>query len=159
MGGFHRALNHIGDIGKIMEGSGLEDCLVEAGVYNGAVISKIMAEKAYNRGIRAHKLPFEALSRLKWKAFISWAEENDIHIDNEHRELLIGALTIVHNLMADSSGNKENLTTALNELTIALRPIVKLMRTFVEKCIKHSDTFSFWKNYIQMVELLFAYIA
>ena len=99
-----------------MEGSGFEDCLVEAGVYSGAVISKIMAGKAYNRGIRAHKLLFEALSRLKWKAFISWAEENDKDIDNEHRELLLGALTIVHNLMADASGNKENLTTALNEL-------------------------------------------
>ena len=61
--------------------------------------------------------------------------------------------------MADASGNKENLTTALNELPVALRHIVELMRTFDEKCIKHSDTFAFWKNYIQMVKLLLAYIA
>ena len=159
MGGFHRALNYMGDIGKIMEGSGFEDCLIEAGVYSGAVISKIMAGKAYNRGIRAHKLLFEALSRLKWKAFISWAEENDIHIDDEHRELLLGALTIVHNLMADASENKENLSTALNELTVALHPIIELIRTFEETCIKHSDTFAFWENYLQMVKLLLAYIA
>ena len=59
MGGFHRALNYMGDIGKIMEGNGFEDCLVEAGAYSGTVISKIMAGKAYNRGIRAHKLLFE----------------------------------------------------------------------------------------------------
>ena len=78
MGGFHRALNYKGDIGKIMEGSGFEDCLVEAGVYSGAVISKLVAGKAYNRRIRAHKMLFEALSRLKWKAFISWTEENDM---------------------------------------------------------------------------------
>ena len=49
MGGFHQALNYIDDIGKIMEGSGFEDCHIEAGVYSGAVISKIMAGKAYNR--------------------------------------------------------------------------------------------------------------
>ena len=77
-----------------MEGSGFEDCLIEAGVYSGAVISKIMA---YNRGIRAHKLLLEALSRLKWKAFISWAEENDIHIDDKHREccLVLSLLFII----------------------------------------------------------------
>ena len=72
---------------------------------------------------------------------------------------MFGALTIVHNLVTDASGNKENLTTALNELTIAVRPVVELIRTFEEKCIKHSDTFAFWKNYIQMVKLLLAYIA
>ena len=68
------------------------------------------------------------------KAFISWAEENDIHIGDEHRELLLGALTIVLNLMEDTSGNKENLTTALDELTIALRHIAELMRTFRHFC-------------------------
>ena len=31
--------------------------------------------------------------------------------------MLFGALTIVHNLMADASENKENLSSALNVLT------------------------------------------
>ena len=62
MGGFHGALNYMDDIEKIMEGSGFEDCLIEAGVYSGTVISKIMAGKAYSGGIRAHKLLCEALS-------------------------------------------------------------------------------------------------
>ena len=45
MSGFHRALNYMGDTGKIMKGSGFEGCLIEAGVYSGAMISKIMAGK------------------------------------------------------------------------------------------------------------------
>ena len=70
MGRFHRATNYMGDIGTIMEGSGFEDCLVESGIYRNAVISKISRGKAYNRGMRAQKLLFEPLSRLRWKAFI-----------------------------------------------------------------------------------------
>ena len=70
MGGFHRATNYMGDIGTIMEGSWFEDCLVELGICSSAVISKINGEKNYNRGMRAHKLLFEAISSLKWKAFI-----------------------------------------------------------------------------------------
>ena len=61
--------------------------------------------------------------------------------------------------MADASENKENLSTALNELTVALRPIIELIRTFEEMCIKHLDTFAFWKNYLQMVTLLLVYIS
>ena len=75
MGGFHRATNYMGDIGTIMEGSRFEDCLVESSIYRNAVISKINRGKAYNRGVRAQKLFFEALSRLKWKAFIDWIEK------------------------------------------------------------------------------------
>ena len=52
----------MGDIGKIVEENGFEDCLIEAGVYSGALISKTMTGKVYNRRIRAHKLLFEALS-------------------------------------------------------------------------------------------------
>ena len=82
MGGFHRATNYMGDIGTIMEGSGFEDCLVESGIYSNAVISKIDRGKAYNRGMRDHKLLFEALSRLKWKAVIDWIEENNVNVDD-----------------------------------------------------------------------------
>ena len=33
----------------------------------------------WNRGIRAHKLGAEAFCRLRWKAFLTWLEENDDH--------------------------------------------------------------------------------
>ena len=68
-GGFHRATNFMGDIETIMENSGLEDLFVESGYHGSAMVAKIFGGKAYNRGIRVHRLAFEALSRLKWKAF------------------------------------------------------------------------------------------
>ena len=65
-----------------MEGSGFEDCLVESGIYSNSVISKISRGKAYNKVMRAHKLLFEALSRLQWKVFIDWIEENNVNVDD-----------------------------------------------------------------------------
>ena len=36
-----------------------------------------MQGKAYNRGVRAHKLVLEALERLQWRLFVSWSVSND----------------------------------------------------------------------------------
>ena len=72
MGGFHIILNFLALLGKKFENSGLEDLLIESGVYGSATISSAMKGKAYNRGIRAHKLAMEALSRLQWQAFTTW---------------------------------------------------------------------------------------
>ena len=36
--------------------------------------------------MRDHKLLFEALSRLKWKVFIDWIEENNVNVDDIDEE-------------------------------------------------------------------------
>ena len=77
LGGFHRGTNFMGDIGTIMENSELEDLFVESGIHGSAIVAKIFGGKVYNRCIRAHNLAFEALSRLKWKAFENWLNENN----------------------------------------------------------------------------------
>ena len=108
MGGFHQATNYTGDIGTIMEGNGFEDCLVESGIYNNAGISKINRGKEYIRGMRAHKLLFEALSRLRRKAVIDWIEENNVNVDDIDEEQVKNALTAVQNLMKDAFNNKDD---------------------------------------------------
>lgn len=60
MGGFHIALNYLSLLGKRFANSGLEDLLIESGVYAAGTTSALMLRKLYNRGIRAHKLCMEA---------------------------------------------------------------------------------------------------
>ena len=43
-------------IGKRYEESGIDDLLVETGVYGSGSVMKIMTGKDYNRGVRAFKL-------------------------------------------------------------------------------------------------------
>ena len=69
LGGFHRATDFMGIIGIVMKDGGLEDILIEGNVYEGAAVAKILEGKPYNRGIRAHKIVYEAMWRLKLQAF------------------------------------------------------------------------------------------
>jgi len=66
LGGFHIALNFLSLLGKKFHSSGLEDLLIESGVYAAGTTSVLMKGKSYNRGIRAHKLAMEAFFRLMW---------------------------------------------------------------------------------------------
>ena len=63
MGGFHIALNYLSLLGRKYANSGLDDLLIESGVYAAGTTSVLMLGKSYNRGIRAHKLVMEALFR------------------------------------------------------------------------------------------------
>ncbi len=58
--------------GKKFCSSGLEDLLIEFGVYAAGTTSAVMKGESYNRGVRAHKLVMEGLFRLMWSAFIAW---------------------------------------------------------------------------------------
>ena len=39
-------------------------------------ISAVMDGRRYNRGVRFHKLMYEAFMRLVWKGFIPWLQES-----------------------------------------------------------------------------------
>ena len=138
---------------------GFEDCLVESGIYSNAVISKINRGKAYNRGMRAHKLLFEALSRLKWKAFIDWIEENNVNVDDIDEEQVKNAVTAVQNLMKDAFNNKDVFRTAFEHLKATLCPVTQLLERFERNSRNRSDTYVFWDNYLEMVQLLLEYVA
>ena len=74
MGGFHIALTFLSLIGKKYTNSGLDDLLIESGVYAAGTTSALIKGKCYNRGIRGHKLAMEA--------FQQWI--SDQHPESEH---------------------------------------------------------------------------
>ena len=159
MGGFHRATNYMGDIETIMEGSGFEDCLIEPGIYSNAIISKINRGKAYSRGMRAHKLLFEALSRLKWKAFIDLIKENNVNVDDIDEEQVKNAVTAVQNLMKNAFNNKDEFRTAFEHLKVTLRPVTQIVQRFERNSRNRSDTYVFSDNYLEMEQVLLEYVA
>ena len=83
MGGFHIAL-----MGKKYLDSGLDDLLIESGVYAAGTTAALMKGKSYNRGVRAYKLVSEAMFRLMWSAFLEWyASADDVSLNEEERVL------------------------------------------------------------------------
>ncbi|KAG1676877.1 Selenocysteine lyase [Nymphon striatum] len=61
MGNFHIICNMLSIIGKLFRDAGLRDLAVESGVIAEGSIDKVLDGKQYNRGVRLHKLTYEAL--------------------------------------------------------------------------------------------------
>jgi hypothetical protein len=62
MGGFHTLMNVLGAIGKLMEGSGLQNVLQI--VYGENAVQHMLGGKAVQRALRGHFLMDRALNRL-----------------------------------------------------------------------------------------------
>ena len=156
LGGFHRSTNFMGDIGTIMENSGLEDLFVESGIHGSAMVAKIFGGKAYNRGIRAHKLAFEALSRLKWKAFGNWLNEHNKVNEEEYTPIKEATDKLIR-LFQSKDLDKQLVISRLNDLHDILSPLISLFFSEIEGL--RSKTFQFWDRYLCMVSLLLDYVA
>ena len=72
MGSFHIACTFLAVLGKRFADAGLRDLLVESGVIASGSVAAVLDGKHYNRGIRAHKIVWEAMSRLRWRQFESF---------------------------------------------------------------------------------------
>ena len=76
-GQFHIALYALRCLGKTVEGSGLDDCWVEAELYSDTVVIQIINGQHYNRAIKCYQVNLQALSDLWWDAF--FAEHPDVY--------------------------------------------------------------------------------
>ena len=85
MGSFHMTLNFLSLLGKKYLDSGLDDLLIESGVYAAGSISALMKGKSYNHGMRAHKLVSEAMFCFMWNEFLEWYSRTGARIRNEER--------------------------------------------------------------------------
>ena len=134
----------MGDIGTIMENSGLEDLFVESGFHGSAVVAKILA--------------FEALSRLKWKAFGNWLNEHNKVNEEEYTPIKEAANNLIR-LFQSKDLDKQLVISRLNDLHDILSPLVSLFDEFSEIEDLRSKTFQFWDRYLCMVLLLLDYVA
>ena len=70
MGGFHIVINYLAALGKKYQSSGIEDLLIESGLYYSSKTSIQLKGKSYNRGVRANDIVMDAMFRLQWMACI-----------------------------------------------------------------------------------------
>jgi len=80
--------------------AGLRDLAVESGVIAEGSINKVLDGKQYNRGVRLHKLTYEALMRLAWASFTEWLQTNHER-DLQH---LNEVIRLVADLQDDTRG-------------------------------------------------------
>eukprot|EP00058_Branchiostoma_floridae_P009808 XP_002595296.1 hypothetical protein BRAFLDRAFT_128105 [Branchiostoma floridae] len=150
LGGFHIALNYLSLLGKQYKGSGLDDLLLESGVYGSNTATILLEGKSYNRGVRAHKLTMEVMLRLQWQAYISSVvpEGGEIPPDVEEE---VSAVQLAY----ERAGDLHEPMTSLHEAMPALMTKFEHFKTSMKA---KSHLFSFWDNYVSMVLLLLQFI-
>ena len=85
VGGFHIAPNYLALMGEKYASSGVDDLLVESGVYGAGGVSALMKGKAYSCGVCAHKLLMEAFFCLLWQAFLNWSQSSGQDVVSRQR--------------------------------------------------------------------------
>lgn len=76
MGGLHIAMNYLKAIGQHMKDSGLAEIWIESGVLSAASVNKVLEGKAYAKGMRVHKLTYQALWRILLPRLLTYLESS-----------------------------------------------------------------------------------
>ena len=146
-------MNYFGFIRKKYLDSGLDDLLIESGVYAVGTTAALTKGKSYNRGVRAHKLVSEAMFHLMWSAFLEWcASANDVSINEE------GVLQCISDGIHALQQDQGNVFETVAQLGDDLHELSTLFKTFKEKPRAASKTFLIWEQYIEMVDILLQFI-
>ena len=154
LGGFHIALNYLALLGKKYASSGLDDLLVELGVYAAGTASALMKGKFYNRGIWAHNIAMEALFHLKWCAFLLWYQSKyggRIILDEEHLMKRIKECVAVFE-------KKKDVGKSVHQLGDNLSGVFALLEELTLSSQATSQMFAFWEEYLSMVNILLQFI-
>lgn len=113
-------------------GSSLENLLIESGVYVAGSTTALMNGRSYNRGVRAHKLCFEALFHLLWKAFLVWNSQEE-----EGRSTLIAESTTrmlaACRAKVDARASTTEVVEDFESLQEGFQDIIKKLEEFKEE--------------------------
>lgn len=152
LGGFHIAINYLALLGKKYEMSGIEDLLVESGIYGSSVTTAILKGKSYNRGVRAHKLVMEAMFRLQWCSFVDWLSKQNIS-DVDQEAVIDHAIDCQ---MALENGR--DVQDAMLKMCDAIATLQSELTRFQHDAQCKSQVFTYWNDYVAMVQLLLEFI-
>jgi hypothetical protein len=151
MRGFHIILNYLALLGKMYEDSGLEDLLIESGVYGSNSASCLLKGKSYNRGVRCHKLVMEAMFRLQWCSFIKDLTEEDAYTEDDTTLASIASYV-------DACSQKQDVPQAASDVSDNMQPILTLFEQYKETERNKSLMFTFWDQYITMILIMLQFI-
>ncbi len=88
LGGLHISMNFLKTIGDHMNGSGLAEVWIEGGLLGQGTAERVLSGKAYNKGMRAHKLTLQALWRLMMPRLLEYVRSSDTEYSHQLSALI-----------------------------------------------------------------------
>jgi len=148
LGVFHTICTLLRIIGKRFADAGLFDLLVEGGIVAQGSVSAVLEGRHYNRGIRAHKLVYEALLRIAWKHFYN-------HVDSEYNDSdrikIAEALYNISQLSTDLCESQWQSIMQLGSVKFMLLKFTEYL-DFLRK--DNGSLSAFWMSYVDIINLL-----
>ena len=118
--------------------------MIESEIVASGSVKGVLTGKHYNRCIRAHKVVFEAMQRLRFLAFYESLP------DNEAEELSSFSVDLL-----DSIDETLPEFCSTDDRFIAWK---EAFDSFVKKRSEENPTFLFWSTYIDMILLLLLFV-
>lgn len=144
LGEFHTIMSYLAVIGKRFMDSGLQDILIEAEVIAAGSINAVLTGHHYNRSMRAHKLLFEAMQRLRWKQFLQVLSTNE---QEEATEVVSKLREVGPTSEFNVFANDDHLHSVLDKY-----------ENFISKSRAVNPTFDLWSSYLDMIATLLQFV-
>ena len=144
---FYAACTLLSIIGKRFQDAGLTDLCVESGKIPEGSVAGVRDGHRYNRGVRLHKIMYEALVRLAWQRFVTWLPENN----KESKTTVDGFFSEIGEFYDDicETQFKKHMTSTSSV------DFVKLSDNYLEFLWHENGKLSkFWLSDLDMVEIL-----
>lgn len=147
IGTFHLQKNFLRCLGQFIEGSGLDGILIEANVYGMNTLSSILKGTQYNRGIRAHKLLYEAIRSIQFSDFIEYK-----NFSKDELQQFNFCLQAVREVTVDK--DHTGLIDKYNQHKRVIADFLTEFSNFLQVKSAKNDIFRYFNNYCEMVEIL-----
>jgi len=145
IGAFHLAKNWLNVIGQYVTDSGFFDIFIETEIYGENTLKAILKGVHYNRGVRAHKLMYEACRRLQVDLFLK--EATDKPSISDLNNLIIRLQEAVLCSEEDVPATYDLIEEEGSSLFIEFNK-------FLQSKSAVNETFKYWCNCCEMVEIL-----
>ncbi|XP_049332864.1 uncharacterized protein LOC111197609 isoform X2 [Astyanax mexicanus] len=145
LGEFHTCMSYLGILGKRFGDAGLVDILIESEIVATGSINGVISGHHYNRSMRAHKLLYESLQRIRFNAFLDSLPPKE---KNECMDVINQIKCAFPNRTID----------VLCE-NVKLDQMCSKYEDFVTRQNAESPTFAFWSSYIDMVQILLLFVS
>lgn len=144
IGSFHLAKNWLSVLGMFVRDSGFADILIETGIYGENTLRSILKGVQYNRGVRVHKLMYEACRRL----------QIDLFFREKGNSQIIGAIDHIKAFQEAVMSTEEHAPALYDVIEEEVPGFVSEFNVFLKECSSNNETFKYWCDYCSMVEIL-----
>ena len=142
MGPFHMTRILQRCAGKLLRGSGLDDLLIECGIFGQGVMETVLNGKHYYRALAGLLMLEDLIGCLQWKAFFLTHDHTDYPYFH-----------VLENLAKSLTENKEQ-ATEFNEAIAIVGPLKRDFNEFLKTCEARSEVCKFLGILLYIISLV-----